>query len=84
MRIWLKVGLIAIGLFIYLFAKIVHDRSIIEYSRSNSNLIKCKKIHDVYKCSCDSLSSYTRIVDIAKGKINMVFPKKEQKIILSK
>ena len=78
------VGLIAIGLFIYLFAKIVHDRSIIEYSKSKSKLTECSKIHNVYKCSCDSLSSYMRIVNIAKENVNMVFPGKEQKIVLSK
>ena len=77
-----KIVIIILGLFLYLFVKIVHDRTYIEYGRLMRKEMQLTQKEEGYKHTCDSLKTFNRIVGIAKGELNMVFPRGNQKKVI--
>ncbi len=77
-----KVAIIVLCLFLYLFMRIVHDRTMLEYGKLRREEIKLSKVRETYKSKRDSLITYQRIVGIAKSNLNMIFPKGNQKKVI--
>ncbi|NIA23750.1 MAG: hypothetical protein GWP03_06310 [Proteobacteria bacterium] len=78
----LKIVIIILGLFLYLSVKIVHDRTFLEYGKLRRTEMKLSKQGEECKYTRDSLQSYSRIVGIAKGELNMIFPRGSQKKVI--